>query len=402
MSVKYEHSDQRKSPLISIIIPVYNLFCYIEECITSIQKQTYDNIEIIIVDDGSTDNSGDLCEKIAEKDERIQVIKQENMGVVAARGAGIEASSGEYISFVDGDDWIEPDMIETMVNLMNNGVDMVSAGFYRQFTPNRIIKINDRFSEGLYTEEKQIRAILGKVLYDQESETFHLLAPSCWNKLFRADLVKKIYREIATEIIYAEDVIFFYKYLIRCQSLAITYKYLYHYRYRGSSAVHTVNTHMLMDINKVYLALKKDFQGHVLGKQLLYQLEKWVSFISCKALSEHMGFDSRIHIPEFIADLSDLKGKRLILYGAGSAGKDTYFQLNKFGYQILLWVDKDYKYYRSSGLPVVSPDEILVQEYDVIFIAVQDNILAEKIKSELLRKGILEGKLVWRKPVRVF
>ena len=95
-----------KNPLVSIIIPVYNLAPYIEECIQSIQKQSYENLEIIIIDDGSIDSSSEICDKIATNDTRIKVIHQNNSGVVMARKKGVELARGKYISFVDGDDWI--------------------------------------------------------------------------------------------------------------------------------------------------------------------------------------------------------------------------------------------------------------------------------------------------------
>ncbi len=123
------------------------------------------------------------------------------------------------------------------------------------------------------------------------------------------------------DITYAEDAVFLYKYLLKCHSIVIYHKCFYHYRYREDSIVHAPNRHILMDINKAYLSLEKEFRNHPMEECLLYQLQKWVSFVSCKAVSEHMGFDSRIRIPEFMADLSGLEHKRLIVYGAGSLGK---------------------------------------------------------------------------------
>ncbi|MCI9307161.1 MAG: glycosyltransferase [Lachnospiraceae bacterium] len=391
----------KRKVLVSIIVPVYNIAPYIGECIESIQRQTYVDIEIIIVDDGSTDGSGELCKRFAAADNRIRLIHQRNQGVVTARGRGVEEASGEYISFIDGDDWIEPDMIEELVNEIGEA-DLITSGIFRQFTPKWIGPSYDGFPEGCYTGEAEISAILERMIYDADTKKLQSFTPSGFNKLYRSDLLKPIYRQIPTDIAFAEDFAFVYKYLLNCRSVVILHKCFYHYRYREESAVHGVNSHMLIDINKVYLFLQKEFQNHKLGEQLLYQLQKWVSFSCCKALNEHMGFNSRIHIPEFIADLSGLENKRLIVYGAGGAGKDTYTQLKSFGYTVVLWVDRDYRLYQSKGLPVVSPEEIPNQEYDLIFVAVGDQLIAEEIRKDLLKAGVPKTKLLWKKPIGIY
>ena len=104
--------------LISVIVPVYNVESYVAECIESIQNQTYMNLEIILVDDGSKDMSGDICDQYAAYDERIKVIHQENGGLSAARNTGIEAANGDYISFVDSDDYIRLTLFEDMLQLL--------------------------------------------------------------------------------------------------------------------------------------------------------------------------------------------------------------------------------------------------------------------------------------------
>ena len=101
---------ERKNGLISVIVPVYNVESYLEKCIDSIIHQTYKNLEIILVDDGSTDNSGKICDVYKEKDSRIKVIHKQNRGLSSARNCGLEIAKGEYIGFVDGDDYIAEDM----------------------------------------------------------------------------------------------------------------------------------------------------------------------------------------------------------------------------------------------------------------------------------------------------
>lgn len=118
------------SEVVSIIIPVYNVKEYIDECIISIVNQTYSNLEIILIDDGSSDGSAEICDRWASKDSRIHVAHQGNRGVSAARNTGLFMSKGEFISFVDADDWLETDEIEKLVShLISHEADMAVCGY---------------------------------------------------------------------------------------------------------------------------------------------------------------------------------------------------------------------------------------------------------------------------------
>ena len=119
---------------ISVIVPVYNVSQYLPDCIENICAQTYSNLEIILIDDGSTDNSGILCDEYAKKDSRIKVIHQTNSGAASAKNAGLRAVTGEYLAFVDSDDYLELDAYEFMINKMQkHNVDIVRCGFQYVF-----------------------------------------------------------------------------------------------------------------------------------------------------------------------------------------------------------------------------------------------------------------------------
>ena len=111
-----------KEPLVSIVIPVYNVEKYLEECMKSILHQTYANLDIVLVDDGSKDKSSDMCDEYAKKDFRVQVLHKENGGLMSAWIAGVKNSKGEYLVFVDSDDWIEPNMIEELVKYSEGSI----------------------------------------------------------------------------------------------------------------------------------------------------------------------------------------------------------------------------------------------------------------------------------------
>lgn len=147
------------SELISIIIPVFNVERYLDRCLESVKKQTYTNIEVILVDDGSTDSSGIICDKYSSTDGRFKVIHKVNGGVASARNVGVDASAGDYIGFVDPDDWIECDMYDRMhKDMIMYNVDMVTCAYYEIYASKTIIK---RFGQkGIVTYDIALKDIL--------------------------------------------------------------------------------------------------------------------------------------------------------------------------------------------------------------------------------------------------
>lgn len=385
------------SDLISIIIPVYNLEAYVRECIESIQRQTYKNIEIIIVDDGSTDNTIPICEEMASKDIRINFIKQNHLGVVTARGRGVKESKGKYIMFVDGDDWIEPNMAERLLENMKD-VDIVCSGMFDEVEPNKVVKKVDKLKKGV----SDIDYILKNMVFEEKSDYLHPLSVSQWNKLYKGEIVKNVYSDLDSSITYGEDSVFLYKYLLKCKSAKILDECFYHYRFRENSVVNSINKKILIDATRIYISLENDFKNHKLKDRLLFQLEKWITNYVGNAINNDIGFSQYYGFPRFIIDTKNLYGKKIILYGAGNMGKDAYRQFLEFGYDVVLWVDKNWEVYNKEGKNIVSIDDIGKVEYDVIFIAISDEEVVGEVKKELISKGIKDELLIWNKPMTVF
>lgn len=156
-----EMNNIKELPLISIIIPVYNVKGYLEKCLRSVCEQTYKNLEIIVVDDGSTDGSGQLCDQFARTDSRIKVFHQENAGQSSARNNGLSVAQGEYIGFVDSDDWIDSDMYEFLYHLlMANDADIaVCAHYIERETETKV-----RYSSGMLTSFSSDEAICALIV----------------------------------------------------------------------------------------------------------------------------------------------------------------------------------------------------------------------------------------------
>lgn len=379
---------------LSIVVPIYNTELYLPACLQSLTAQTCPDMEILLIDDGSTDGSAQICREFASQDSRIRYIRQENKGLIGARRTGAGHAAGEFLMYVDSDDWIDPGMAEFLAERIGDA-DMATTGVHYETGPGMVVEYLDQYPQGEYRgDDKDF--LLKTMLYDRESDTLQRLTPWIWNKLYRTEIVRKVYRNLDADNDFAEDAAFLYNYLIISGAVKICHKCFYHYRYRTDSMFHGGNPHMLSDINKAYLALVPGFEKHPLRENLMAQLQRWVSVAAVMAVNGKMGFSSEIQIPEFQLDTDGLGDKKIVLYGAGKAGRDYFRQLTKMGYDVVLWVDSNSAQMKN----VKAPQTILETDYDVILLAVSRPEYVESIKRSLKEIGIGEEKLIWKKPVR--
>lgn len=207
--------------MISVIIPVYNVASFLDKCIKSVICQTYQDWECIIVDDGSTDGSAEICDKWCMKDTRLIAIHQDNQGVSAARNHGIEVAHGEYIVFIDSDDWIEPSYLETMIAYCNE-VDFVVSGQIRDFSDGKVV-----ISQPIFTKKFSINKDNADFYVSIDSVSL-LYAPH--EKLYRTDIIKRNAISFKEGCSYGEDLMFNYQYLEYVDSIQTISTALYHYR----------------------------------------------------------------------------------------------------------------------------------------------------------------------------
>jgi len=234
-------------PLISIIIPVYNIRDYVERCIRSVCAQTYRNLEIIIVDDGSTDGSGEVCDALALQDRRIRVIHTENRGQGAARNRGLAVAKGEYTGFVDGDDYIDSDMYSFLTSLMRRPEQPQIAVCGHYFEKNgRDVKAHRMRSPRVFSRDESIRLLVKD----------RLLMNYTWDKLFRRELLEGVKFE---EGVLFEDISFVYKPVFKAERVAVFDKPKYHYVQRGGSSIGRDNKYSVRNniayFNAVYAQL---------------------------------------------------------------------------------------------------------------------------------------------------
>lgn len=250
------------NPTISVIVPVYNVEPYLRQCLDSIVNQTYPNIEILIVDDGSPDRCGEICDEYAENDSRITVIHQENAGLSAARNAALDIARGEYIMFVDSDDWVEPTFCEKALEMaLEYQVEIAIFGYYSTYQNKSIpcVTSTPRILDGTET----IRHI---ILKDELS-----FCNAVWNKIYH----KRLFRNLRFPVgMLYEDNAFTYKILDSVSYLYVSDLILYNYRRRKNSIDGSFNrksvknqSHIFLIRNERLAFLKKHYPDPELIKQ---------------------------------------------------------------------------------------------------------------------------------------
>ena len=224
----------QEKALISIIIPVYKVEKYLEKCIQSVINQTYENLQIILVDDGSPDNCGKICDEYAKKDHRIEVIHKSNGGLSDARNKGLEMAKGEYIGFVDSDDYIEADMYEVLYNLLKQyNADVSICNFYTVSQG----KISIKNADNGINEYNRIE-ILKEILLDKNIQSY------AWNKLYKKELFDEIKYPIGKKY---EDIGTTFYLLEKCNKVVVTGKSEYYYINRQDSIVNNVTESTITD-----------------------------------------------------------------------------------------------------------------------------------------------------------
>lgn len=234
-----------REPLVSVIVPIYNAAEYLERCINSVLGQEYKNFELILVNDGSQDASGEICRAYAAQDERVKVLEKENSGVSDSRNRAMDMAEGEYLQFLDADDWLTPDATKLFVqSAVNNDCDMVIADFYR-VSGEKVSHKGDIEKEGILSREE-----FANYMMENPADFYYGVL---WNKLFRRDLVEKHGLRMDPEISWCEDFIFNLEYIRHCRTIyALQVPVYYYVKTKGSlvnSQGASINNTIRMKLN---------------------------------------------------------------------------------------------------------------------------------------------------------
>lgn len=388
-------------PLASVIVPIYNTEEYLPRCIESIREQTYAKLEIVLVDDGSTDSSGKICDDYVAKDERIHTIHQSNQGIISAKKAALRECHGEYVMFVDSDDWIEEKLLETMLDrLFETNSSLVCSNVFIDESGGTIENRNG-IPCGVYETDK----ICKDLFYYRDTKQYGVL-PYSVAKLFPREMLKKVMNTIGNDIRYSEDKAIVFGFVFQSIKVCFIDAAYYHYCIRSNSVSHVENPEFLVELTAFYKYTKKLFEAHKERSFLLLQLGRWLLDEVKFTVNYRLGLNEdgkSLYEISYEMDPSVFQKieKNVILYGAGGVGMDYHKKLDEcMKFCLCGWVDKNFEKYREAGFDVQPVEYIRDIEYDYILVSVKKENLFNEIKEELRDMGVIEDKIIWGKPLR--
>lgn len=259
--------------LVSIVIPIYNVEEFLEKCLNSIKKQSYNNFEAILIDDGSKDKSKTICQKFTEQDDRFKYIYQKNAGVSTARNNGIQNATGEFITFVDGDDYLDKNHIEEMVNGLKKS-DLVISG-RKNIIGNIVEESFTADSTLTLTQKELVDYILKK----------GLVYSFPWNKMYKMQILKENYIDFDHNLDYGEDLVFNMQYALLIQKSTLITGSTYNYVYRKDSVSNQLNERSLkkrvtdlLSVRKVIEMLPSDYskEQFFLNKRIVIEGTRYI------------------------------------------------------------------------------------------------------------------------------
>lgn len=246
-----------KKPRFSIVVPIYNVEKFLYQCIESVLKQSFHDYELILVDDGATDSSGKICDEYASKCDKVRVIHKTNGGLVSARRAGVLAANGEYIGYVDGDDWVADCWLSEVNKVIDqNHPDIVEYNAFKNIDGKNMEMKTSRF-RGLYDEKEVSEKIIPCMLFDKQQRfyTFGVL-PAVWSKIIKTEILKE---NLCTEdrITFGEDVACIYNNILKCKSFYGIDRPLYYYRQNSQSMTKAYDAKRFDRLEVLFNYLKK-------------------------------------------------------------------------------------------------------------------------------------------------
>ncbi len=389
------------SPKISIVVPVYNDEAYLSRAIESIVGQVEKEIEIIIVDDGSTDKSRSIAERYSASDKRIRVIHKERGGQSSARLVGVSIAKGEYIGFVDGDDYVDTCMFGCMYSIaIETNCDLLSTGIIREYPDGERKMVFDHYDEGLMDDLQH--NLYPTMLYNFQENDFGLYC-TLVNKLFRRTLLQNVLESIDTRIMYGEDAATLYRYCMKCNTVFINKHAYYHYCIRDDSTSQLKTLDMAINTYALFNSLYADFYDNALSYDLLRQLKRYIINIELHAMELLYGINQGTLNTWDFPYSTCLFEKKFVIYGAGACGQALfrYIQFEKKDRNLVAWIDKrNVDMQQQCDYPLDSIMDGLKKQYEYLFIAVQSKGKMESIKEELTTQyGVDERKIIWEEPL---
>lgn len=328
-------------PKLSIIVPVYNAERYLNQCIDSILGQSFRDFELIILNDGSSDRSGDICDEYAQEDKRVIVIHTENHGVVTARRNGVEHARGEYTAFVDSDDWIDSDFYRSIFEEVGEtNADILICS--RVNSGGTCVETTS-LSSGFYGKSELEKTVFAQMMYDVSLERYHI-RPNLWDKVFHTELLKEVYEGVDPVVTLGEDAVCTYPCIARANSLFILKNdACYHYREDHVSMVNNCDVRLLQRV--CALATNMNHQFSELSEIFNSQVQHFIAYNGLYAAHQVLLFNRQLSLHKRIQAVKDFFSNPMVAYSLQESQKATCSSKLKLKFQLaakkhvyLLWL----------------------------------------------------------------
>lgn len=368
--------------VLSVIVPVYNVEKYLNRCLDSIINQSYNTLEIICVNDGSTDRSRDILEEYRKRDPRIIVLDKENGGLVSARKEGLSYAQGKYVTYVDSDDFLETDMYESLMTIMlNNKVDMVTSGLIRDYENKKIYE-PEGVEAGVYSGDKLKilkKNIIDKVNFFKPNISLHVT-----NKIYKKELLENYQFNVPDNVSIGEDAAVILPYTFDCKSIYVSGLNLYHYCVRSDSMMGLniqQNNDPLYKILDYFTCLKEEF-CNIYGKQI--EVVALYIRLLRNPIAELKYRDGFLY-PYGKLD----REETILLYGAGKYGVVLKQFLDSNGFKKVIWVDQNH-----GKKGIISLKEAKKRAFDKVIIGTLIYETQQAIIENLNEEAIPEEKVL--------
>lgn len=378
------------NPLVSIIIPIYNSEAFLDKCIQSARNQSYENLEIILVNDGSIDTCKDICDMYASIDNRIKPIHKVNGGLVSSRKTGLKASTGKYVLYIDGDDWIEHNTIEHYINYaLKHDADVVASSHIVNLEGREDVLPNF-IPSGVYNKDELKSLVYPKMLYTGKFSQFGIFSYS-WGKLYKREILLKNQLNVNEDITIGEDALCLYPTLLDANTLVILEQAYYHYRQRADSLIKTLRTIEISKMQNIYDNLKNIFLDKGVLDIMLSQLQHYI--LSLLIINTEGPNPDNI---EILYPFNTIKsGENIVIYGGGTFGQHLYKKvLKNKKHNLQAWIDEKHKHYSKLNLPVTGINKIKSVKYDAVLVALIDEDNSNQALLKLVEHGVDKNKII--------
>lgn len=385
--------------LLSVIVPVYNAEKYLKECVDSILGQSYKAFELILVDDGSTDGSGRLCDEIQKEDSRVVVVHIENCGIYQARKFGTTIAKGDILTFLDADDWIENDTYDKLMKIYEKYDVDVLLYAYRYNRDGQVIR--HQLNDGFYDRNRIENEILPNMIWDERIGG-RILDPSLCSKIIKKKFYDKVTELITERVTLGEDALVTYPLMCISNRVYITNEPFYHYRIHDDSCVRNYPVGRIQELQAFQQGIKRLLNLYGEGNDYTFQIECYVRTFIEMMMADWFGISRSADMFRFpyeaVWGYSEIK-----LYGAGMIGRLYRRVLNLHQIPMVVgWYDKKIDYPTVIDNQEIKPVTDIKDDNDVpILIAVQKEDLAKEIRHELIEFGIEPELVIWKKPMFV-